>query len=153
MRPWLKYVAGHLALAAVKMSTVRTTQCLLLPMLTVAKRALDAEVLLSSMEVTGGGDQIRQSAALTMQYSVTFGVGACTILTCSRTHATQQVTFFTGTAMNDLQIAVVSLLSGDRYNMAPFSDWPILAASPREFWGRRYNLLISGLLHRSVSIL
>jgi hypothetical protein len=42
---------------------------------------------------------------------------------------------------SNLQPGLCSLLTGDRYQCLPFSDWVVLSNSPRVFWGRRYNKL------------
>lgn len=54
------------------------------------------------------------------------------------------------TWLNDVQIMAVRALSGNRFTVQAFNDWPYLAASPREFWGRRYNRLVGALLRSAV---
>jgi len=54
------------------------------------------------------------------------------------------------TFFNDIQMAVVSLLSGDRYRLLAFNDWAWISSTPRELWGKRYNLLVNSLLRESV---
>jgi len=57
---------------------------------------------------------------------------------------------FAGTAIDDINNALVTLFTWGRYKRLSFNDWPILSASPREFWGRRYNRLVGTLLRDSV---
>lgn len=52
--------------------------------------------------------------------------------------------------INDIQQFVTSLVTLDRYEWLATNDWPFLSHSLREFWGRRYNRLISTLLRDSV---
>lgn len=52
--------------------------------------------------------------------------------------------------MNDWQAAAVSLLSAGRYDVMPFHSWAIGATSLRDFWGHRYNRVVSTLLHDAV---
>lgn len=89
--------------------------------------------LLRCVLLAGGGQVIRQHYLLTVQFTA--------ILT---------VITFLSTAMNDLQIVFVSAITGDAYRVLEFSRWPILARSFREFWGVRYNRLVSALLKDSV---
>jgi hypothetical protein len=56
----------------------------------------------------------------------------------------------TGTFVNDLQIALVRLITRDKYSLLDFNNYPFLSKSLREFWGRRYNLLVGTLLKESV---
>ena len=55
-----------------------------------------------------------------------------------------------GSFLNDLQIFLVRLLTKDKYTVLEFNHYPFLAQSVREFWGRRYNLLVSTLLKESI---
>lgn len=50
----------------------------------------------------------------------------------------------------DLQIAVVRLVTRDKYRLLSWSNWPILSTSLREFWGVRYNRLTNAVLRESV---
>ncbi|CAF1412834.1 unnamed protein product [Adineta steineri] len=56
----------------------------------------------------------------------------------------------TGTYVTDLQIALVRLITRDKYTILSFNDFPFKSRSIREFWGRRYNQLVSSLLKESV---
>lgn len=62
--------------------------------------------------------------------------------------------FFTficaGTFINEIQIALVRLLTRQKYTVLDFNDYPFLSTSVREFWSRRYNLLVSTLLKESI---
>jgi hypothetical protein len=60
----------------------------------------------------GGGEVVRQSYGLTLQYSALFGL-----------------LVLLATPTNDLQIALVSLLTKDRYQIQAFNDWPVLAGT------------------------
>jgi hypothetical protein len=60
------------------------------------------------------------------------------------------LSFFLSFFTLDVLAAVVSLLSLDRLQWFTVLDWPLLSASPREFWGRRYNRIVSKLLRESV---
>ena len=55
-----------------------------------------------------------------------------------------------GTFINDLQIALVRLLTRQKYTVLEFNHYPFFATSLREFWSRRYNLLVSTLLKESI---
>lgn len=78
------------------------------------------------------GPYLKENYFLTLQYVTLFFI----------------MTF--GTFENDIQIAVVSLVTKDKYRVLEFNNWPILSKSPREFWGKRYNLLVHTLLKESV---
>ena len=56
----------------------------------------------------------------------------------------------TGTFLNDIQIAVVRLITRNKYSVLEFNDYPFLSKSVREFWGRRYNRLVGIFLKESV---
>ncbi|CAF1606852.1 unnamed protein product [Didymodactylos carnosus] len=89
--------------------------------------------LLQCLERIGGGDALKENYFLTIQYIAIFYVSVC----C-------------GTFLNDAQIALISLITLDKYEVLPFNDWPVLSLTPREFWGKRYNKLVSHLLRESV---
>jgi len=55
-----------------------------------------------------------------------------------------------GTYENDIQRALTTLVTQDRYEMLAFNDCVILSSTLREFWGKRYNRLVSTLLRESV---
>jgi len=57
---------------------------------------------------------------------------------------------FARTTMDDINNALVTLFTWGRYKRLSFNDWPILSASPREFWGRSYNRPLSTFLRESV---
>ncbi len=54
------------------------------------------------------------------------------------------------TFLNDIQIVVVRLITRNKYSLLEFNNYPFLSKSIREFWGRRYNLLIGTLLKESI---
>ncbi|CAM4877537.1 unnamed protein product [Rotaria socialis] len=56
----------------------------------------------------------------------------------------------TGTFINDIQIVAVRLITLNKYSLLEFNDYPILSKSLREFWGRRYNRLVSSLLKEAI---
>ena len=56
----------------------------------------------------------------------------------------------TGNFVSDLLIAVVRLVTRDKYSLLDFNNYPFLSKSVREFWGRRYNLLVGTLLKESI---
>ncbi len=56
----------------------------------------------------------------------------------------------TGSYMADLQIALVRLVTRNKYTLLSFNNFPFLSRSLREFWGRRYNRLVGSLLKESV---
>lgn len=55
-----------------------------------------------------------------------------------------------GTFINDIQILLVRLVTRNKYSLLEFNKYPFLSKSVREFWGRRYNLLVGTLLKESV---
>lgn len=55
-----------------------------------------------------------------------------------------------GTLMFDLQAIVVRLVTRNKYSVIEFNNSPFLSKSLREFWGRRYNRLVSTLLKQSI---
>ena len=56
----------------------------------------------------------------------------------------------TGTFLIDIQIALVRLITQNKYSVLDFNDYPFLSKSIREFWGRRYNRLVGTLLKESI---
>jgi hypothetical protein len=56
----------------------------------------------------------------------------------------------TGTYMVDAQIALVRLVTRNKYTILSFNNFPFFSRSLREFWGRRYNRLVGSLLKESV---
>ena len=50
----------------------------------------------------------------------------------------------------DILEGLIPLITLDSYRFGPFNNWVIFSSSVKELWGRRYNLLISGLLKTSV---
>jgi hypothetical protein len=60
------------------------------------------------------------------------------------------LSFFFSMYALDIFAALVPLLSLDRFEFLEVNDWPILSSSLRDFWGRRYNRLVSALLRESV---
>ncbi len=56
----------------------------------------------------------------------------------------------TGSFLNDIQIVVVRLVTRNKYSLLEFNNYPFLSKSIREFWGRRYNLLVGTLLKEAV---
>ncbi|CAF1261783.1 unnamed protein product [Rotaria sp. Silwood1] len=52
--------------------------------------------------------------------------------------------------MSDIQIALVRLITRDRYTLQSFTNFPFISKSLREFWGRRYNQLVSSVFRESV---
>jgi hypothetical protein len=55
-----------------------------------------------------------------------------------------------GTFVYDLQVVLVRLITQHKYSVLEFNDYPFLSKSVREFWGRRYNRLVSTLLKESI---
>lgn len=55
-----------------------------------------------------------------------------------------------GDPSNDVLRALVPLVTGGRYDVLAFNDWAFLSTSLAEFWGRRYNRLVSALLRERV---
>ena len=51
---------------------------------------------------------------------------------------------------NDFMAAVTRLVSGGMLDIRPFNNWVLLSTSLRDFWGRRYNLLIHRFMHESI---
>jgi hypothetical protein len=51
----------------------------------------------------------------------------------------------------DVVAALVTAVSVGRYKLLDFSNFPVLATSPSEFWGTRYNRLVSMLLSDAVA--
>lgn len=60
------------------------------------------------------------------------------------------VNICTGTYINDIQIFIVRLITLNKYSLLEFNNYPFLSKSIREFWGRRYNLLVGILFKESV---
>jgi hypothetical protein len=89
--------------------------------------------LLRSIFLVGGGEVARRHYLLAVQLSSLWAM-----------------VVFTGTIMNEMAIILTSAVTMDRYNVLPFNNWPLLATSFREFWSKRYNLLVSSLLKESV---
>ena len=57
-----------------------------------------------------------------------------------------------GTFSMDVMEALVPLISSDRFRFLGFNDTVFFATSVRDFWSRRYNRLVSTLLHDSVFV-
>ena len=77
------------------------------------------------------------------------------LLTCEASDSYARVAMFfvsvcAGPFVTDLQIALVQLVTQNRYTVLEFNNYPFLSKSVREFWGRRYNRLISSLLKESI---
>src|SRR4051794_22983410 len=89
--------------------------------------------LIKSLDAAGGGQVVTQSYLRAIPYTAMFS----TMIASSMID-------------NDLQIALCSLLSLDRYELLPFNDFPVISSSLRELWGKRYNQLVSLLLRESV---
>uniref|UniRef100_A0A7S0H406 Wax synthase domain-containing protein n=1 Tax=Amorphochlora amoebiformis TaxID=1561963 RepID=A0A7S0H406_9EUKA len=51
---------------------------------------------------------------------------------------------------DDFQCMLVPVLTLGRYSKLPFNNYVFLSSSLREFWGGRYNLLVSSLLRQAV---
>lgn len=60
------------------------------------------------------------------------------------------ISICTGTFVNDIQIIIIRLITFNKYTLLDFNDNPYLSKSVREFWGRRYNRLVSTLLKEAV---
>ncbi|CAF4106047.1 unnamed protein product [Rotaria sordida] len=56
----------------------------------------------------------------------------------------------TGTYVVDAQIALVRLVTRNKYTLESFNDVPFLSRSIREFWGRRYNRVVGSVLRESI---
>jgi hypothetical protein len=50
----------------------------------------------------------------------------------------------------DLGIILVRILSGNRYTMESFTNFPLSSSSIREFWGQRYNRFIGTVFKESI---
>ena len=77
------------------------------------------------------------------------------LLTCTPSDSYARIAMFfvtvcAGSFMQDLLMALVQLLTRNKYTVLEFNNYPFLARTVREFWGRRYNRLISSLLKESV---
>lgn len=51
---------------------------------------------------------------------------------------------------NDVMQAIVPLITAGRYSVLSFDDWCLTSTSIGEFWGRRYNRIVSTLLRERV---
>lgn len=60
------------------------------------------------------------------------------------------VSVYAGSWLGDAQCVVVSLLSAGRFELLPFNNYPFLAVSIKEYWGKRYNRIIHTLLKETV---
>lgn len=58
--------------------------------------------------------------------------------------------FLCGIWTMDLLSSAVLVATAGRYALVPFSNHPLASISVREFWGRRYNNLVSSLLKSNV---
>jgi hypothetical protein len=58
--------------------------------------------------------------------------------------------FIAANCINDLEGIVVQVLSLGRYGMLPRHRFPFVSTSIREFWGHRYDILITTLLRDTV---
>ncbi|CAF2884456.1 unnamed protein product [Rotaria sp. Silwood2] len=56
----------------------------------------------------------------------------------------------TGTYVVDAQIALVRLITRNKYTLESFNNVPILSRSIREFWGSRYNRVVGSVLRESI---
>jgi hypothetical protein len=77
------------------------------------------------------------------------------LMTCEASDSYTRVAMFfasvcAGTFLTDLQIALVQLVTRNKYTVLEFNNYPFLSKSVREFWGRRYNRLVSSLLKESI---
>ena len=52
----------------------------------------------------------------------------------------------------DAETLLVRLVTADRYTLESFTDYPPLSVSLRQFWGQRYNRLVSGVFRQSIFI-
>lgn len=51
---------------------------------------------------------------------------------------------------SDFLVAVIPVVTPGQYEVVPFNNFPFLSASPREFWSKRYNLIVRTFLHSTV---
>jgi hypothetical protein len=52
--------------------------------------------------------------------------------------------------LSDFQSAVLRIITRDKYMLKPLTNFPFLSQSLREFWGRRYNQLMSTIFRESI---
>jgi hypothetical protein len=50
----------------------------------------------------------------------------------------------------DIEKVLVRILTGDKYTLESFTNFPLFSLSIREFWGQRYNRLIGTVLKESI---
>lgn len=79
------------------------------------------------------------------------------LLTCSGSDSYLRIIMFfvsvcAGTFFTEFQMGIVRLLTRNKYTVLEFTHYPFFSESVREFWSRRYNLLISTLLKESIFI-
>lgn len=55
-----------------------------------------------------------------------------------------------GNYQPDFLVALLPLLTGGRYEILTFNNYPFLSTSPRQFWSKRYNLVVRALLRDAV---
>ena len=52
----------------------------------------------------------------------------------------------------DAETLLVRLVTANRYTLESFTDFPPLSVSLRQFWGQRYNRLVSGIFRQSIFV-
>lgn len=51
---------------------------------------------------------------------------------------------------SDFLVALAPVVTLGQYEVVPFNNFPFVSTSPREFWSKRYNLIVRTFLHTSV---
>lgn len=54
------------------------------------------------------------------------------------------------TFLSDVQSVFVRLITGNKYMLLPSLNFPLLSLSLRDFWGKRYNQLVSTVFRESI---
>jgi hypothetical protein len=77
------------------------------------------------------------------------------LLTCEPSDSYARITMFyfallTTSYMTEMQIALIRLITRDKYTLQSFSNFPLFSRSLRDFWGRRYNRLVGMVLKESI---
>ena len=77
------------------------------------------------------------------------------LLTCDGSDSYSRLLMFcvlvlSYTFLSDFQSVIIRMVTRDKYRLKSLTNFPFLAQSLREFWGRRYNQLIGTIFRESI---